>query len=75
MDELNDMVREYSKGDTELSLESQFEIIRFNTLVESANKDQAIQLAKDVYKALIVRTSISNKLIAHSWGIPLSDMG
>lgn len=70
MDELNNLLNNY-KSDTSVPLHKQFEIIKFNNTIETASREQAIALAKEAFKAMVIREAITSELVKHSWGLDL----
>lgn len=69
MDELDNLLDNYSKPDLEIPLEKRFEIAKFNNLIEGASKEQAIELAKQAWKLMLIREHTMNELLKYEWGL------
>lgn len=75
MDELENLLSEYKKADAlqSVPIEKTFAIAKFNNLIENANRQQAIDLAKEVYKYMVIREHSMNELLKHKWFTDSSD--
>jgi hypothetical protein len=69
MDELENLLSDYNKADAlqGVPIEKTFAIAKFNNLIERADRQQAIDLAKEVYKYMIIREYSMNELLKHQW--------
>lgn len=75
MDELENLLNNYKKADSiqDVPTHKLFEIAKFNHIIEEANREQAINLAKDIYKLMIIREHSMNELLKHKWFTDNSD--
>lgn len=67
MDELESLLSEYSKPDLEVPLHKQFEILKFGNKLDKCSREQAIQIAKLVYKAMVINHHSMLELLKHNW--------
>lgn len=67
MDELENLLSEYKKADDSQGVPTHklFEIAKFNHIIEEASREQAIDLAKNIYKFMIIREHFMNELLKH----------
>lgn len=67
MDELENLLSEYKKPELEIPLHKQFEIRKFNNALEKCSREQAIEVAKLGYEAMVINHHAMLKLLEHQW--------
>jgi len=67
MEELENLLDNYSKPDLEVPLEKKFEIAKFNNEIEKCSREQAIDLAKTAFECMITNQYSMLQLLKHSW--------
>lgn len=73
MDELENLLNNYSKPEHTLSLPKQLMLAHFKNSINSASKEQLKELCIQCYESMLVREEITSELIKHKWGLdPIS---
>jgi hypothetical protein len=69
MDELKGLFGSYDNFESKLPTEKLFAIARFNAIVDSASKEQLMQIAKETYKYMVYKEEFVNQLLKKDWGL------
>jgi hypothetical protein len=73
MDELENLLNNYSKPEHTLSLPKQLMLAHFKNSINFASKEQLKELCIQCYENMLVREEITSELIKHKWGLdPIS---
>ena len=68
-DNPKDMLANYVKPEYTLGLLEDFELAKFKSLAKNLSREQAIELAIEAYRTMLINKMISTELIGHSWGM------
>ena len=68
-DNPKDMLTNYVKPEYTLGLLDDFELAKFTSLAKNLSREQAIELAVEAYRTMLINKMISTELIGHSWGM------
>ena len=69
MDELENLLNNYSKPEHTLSLHKQLMLAHFKNSINFASKEQLKELCIQCYENMLVREEITSELIKHEWGL------
>ena len=73
MDELENLLNNYSKPEHTLSLPKQLMLAHFKNSINFASKEQLKELCIQCYENMLVREEITSELIKHKLGLdPIS---
>jgi hypothetical protein len=68
-DNPKDMLASYVKPEYTLGLLDDFELAKFKNLAKNLSREQAIDLAIEAYRTMLINRMISTELVGHSWGM------
>lgn len=60
---------DYTTESVELTLEQQFDLKLFNLKADQLTQEQAVSLAKELYRQLLVERMLYRQLLSTKWGI------